>query len=93
MRVRRCAIVYLEPREDTAFDLASLLAGGDGLARSRHWMALAPHLGEEVEVDADARELLGALSPEHWISDRDLPADQRRALISGAAGDKVSVEE
>ena len=80
MRVRRCATLYLEPREDTAFDLASLLAGGDGLARTRRWVALAPHLGEEVEVDADERELLGMLSPERWVSSTELPAQARPAL-------------
>jgi putative peptide maturation dehydrogenase len=80
MRVRRCAIVYLEPREDAAFDFASLLAGGDGLARTQRWMALAPHLDEEVEVDATERELLGMLSPERWISTDGLPAGSRPAL-------------
>jgi putative peptide maturation dehydrogenase len=80
MRVRRCAILYLEPREDAAFDLASLLAGGDGLARNRRWFALAPHLGEEVEVDAEERELLGDLSPERWVSAGALPARSRPAL-------------
>ena len=80
MRVRRCATLYLEPREDTAFDLASLLAGGDGLARTRRWVALAPHLGEEVEVDADERELLGMLSPERWVSSTEFPAQARPAL-------------
>ncbi|GAA5002798.1 putative peptide maturation dehydrogenase [Pseudoluteimonas lycopersici] len=80
MRVRRCATLYLEPREDTAFDLTSLLAGGDGLARTRRWVALAPHLGEEVEVDAVERELLGELSPERWMSASELPAEARPAL-------------
>ena len=80
MRVRRCAILYLEPREDTAFDLASLLAGGDGLARTQRWLALAPHLGEEVEVDAEERELLGELGPERWISANEFPAESRPAL-------------
>ena len=80
MRVRRCAILFLEPREDTAFDLASLLAGGDGLARTQRWMALAPHLGDEVEVDAAERELLGALSPEQWVSGNALQAESRPAL-------------
>ena len=80
MRVRRCAILYLEPREDAAFDLASLLAGGDGLARTRRWVALAPHLGEEVEVDAAERELLGMLGPERWMSAKELPAESRPAL-------------
>ena len=28
MRVRRCAVLLLEPREDTSFDLEALLAGG-----------------------------------------------------------------
>jgi putative peptide maturation dehydrogenase len=80
MRVRRCAILYLEPREDTAFDLASLLAGGDGLARTQRWVALAPHLGAEVEVDAAERELLGMLGPERWMSTNELPAESRPAL-------------
>ena len=80
MRVRRCAILYLEPREDTAFDLASLLAGGDGLARTQRWLALASHLGEEVEVDATERELLGMLSPERWVSSDTLPLESRSAL-------------
>lgn len=81
MRVRRCAILYLEPREDTAFDLASLLAGGDGLARTQRWLALAPHLGEEVAVDAVERELLGMLSPERWVSSGELPDQSRPALL------------
>ena len=80
MRVRRCAVLYLEPREDTAFELASLLAGGDGVARTQRWIALAPHLGEEVEVDAGERELLGALSPERWVSTNELSAESRSTL-------------
>jgi putative peptide maturation dehydrogenase len=74
MRVRRCAVLYLEPREEASFDLDSLLGGGDGLRRERRWLALAPHLGEEVEVDAAARELLGALSPHDWVPVRSLDA-------------------
>ncbi len=70
MQIRRCAVLYLEPREEVEFDLNVLLTGGDGLRRERRWMALAAHRGEEVEVDSAARELLGALSPTQWI-DRD----------------------
>ncbi|MFT3897617.1 MAG: putative peptide maturation dehydrogenase [Thermomonas sp.] len=80
MRVRRCAILFLEPREDAAFDLASLFAGGDGLARTQRWLALAPHLGGEVVVDAAERELLGSLSPERWVPANALPADSRPIL-------------
>ena len=80
MRVRRCAILYLDPRAATAFDLGSLLAGGDGLVRTRRWIALAPHLGEEVEIDAQERELLGELGPARWVTSNALPAESRPAL-------------
>lgn len=80
MRIRRCSVLYLEPREETAFDLAVLLAGGDGLARTQRWVALAPHVGEEVEVDAAERELLGALSPQQWTDARTLAPAMQPAL-------------
>ncbi|NUS39634.1 MAG: putative peptide maturation dehydrogenase, partial [Lysobacter sp.] len=80
MRIRRCSVLYLEPREETAFDLGVLLAGGDGLARTQRWLALAPHLGEEVEVDAAERELLGLLSPQQWCDARALDAAAQPAL-------------
>ena len=67
MKVRRCKVLYLEPREEVGFDLEMLLAGGNGLRRELSWIALAPHLGEEIGVDAGERELLGALSPDQWI--------------------------
>ena len=87
MKVRRCAVVFVEPREEVGFDLQELLNGGDGLRRDRRWVALAPHLGEEVEVDAAERELLGALSPSQWVDARTLaahpPAALRRLLKEG----------
>ena len=51
MQVRRCKVLYLEPREDVGFDLDALLAGGTGLQRERRWVALAPHLGHEIDVE------------------------------------------
>lgn len=80
MRIRRCAVLYLEPREEVAFDLDGLLTGGDGLRRTPRWLALAPHLGEEVEVDAAERELLGALSPGEWRDSRTVPDELRAPL-------------
>ncbi len=82
MKVRRCAIVHLEPREQASFDLATLLVGGDGLVRSCHWVALAPHLGEEVVVDEAECALLGRISPEIWTSPRDLGEGLSVALRS-----------
>ncbi|HEY0335019.1 MAG TPA: putative peptide maturation dehydrogenase [Stenotrophomonas sp.] len=66
MRVRRCAIVLLEPREETALDIGALLAGGNGLARRRHWLALAAHLDAPVEVDLAQREALATIPVEAW---------------------------
>ncbi len=80
MKIRRCAVVFLEPREDVAFELESLLAGGDGLRRERRWLALAPHIGEEVELDGTERELLGQLSPGQWIEADGLDVDLAPAL-------------
>ncbi|KQY49382.1 putative peptide maturation dehydrogenase [Lysobacter sp. Root494] len=80
MKIRRCAVLFLEPREEVGFDLQELLNGGDGLRRERRWVALAPHLGEEVEVDADERELLGVLSPSQWIDASTLAAPPPAAL-------------
>lgn len=75
MRLRRCAVVFFEPREEVEFDLGLLLGGGDGLRRDRKWLALAAHLGTEVEVTAGERELLGALSPGQWVDADTLPVD------------------
>ncbi|KAF1718844.1 putative peptide maturation dehydrogenase [Pseudoxanthomonas wuyuanensis] len=80
MRVRRCKVLYLEPREQVEFDLEVLLAGGSGLVRERRWLALAPHLGQEIEVDAHERELLGALSPDEWTDSRQLSNGASTAL-------------
>ena len=86
MQVRRCKVLYLEPRETVAFDLGVLLAGGDGLDRKRGWVALAAHLGEEVELEDAEVGLLGALSAEAWTDARGLDADAatvRRLLKLG----------
>lgn len=74
MQIRRCATVFLEPREEAGFDLNMLLSGGDGLRREVRWVALAPHRGEELEIDADEREVLGAIGPARWVDAATLAA-------------------
>lgn len=66
MKIRRCAVLYLESREELAVDWAALFSGGSTLAASTRWMALAPHLDLEIEVDAADMTLLGALSQTVW---------------------------
>ncbi|CAD1786464.1 putative peptide maturation dehydrogenase [Xanthomonas arboricola pv. juglandis] len=66
MQIRRCTTLFFELRDDAVFDLARLLAGGDGVNRRTRWLALAPHLDGDVEVSKDEREWLGGLSPSRW---------------------------
>ena len=73
MRIRRCAVLMLEPREEARFALDDLLAGGNGLRRTLRWLALAGHLDAPVEVDAAERELLGQASPTEWLDPDGLP--------------------
>lgn len=66
MKLRRCAVLYLEPREELAIDWKVVLSGGSALAAKTHWVALAPHLDQELTVDAAQLEALGALSQTVW---------------------------
>ncbi|MCW0413827.1 putative peptide maturation dehydrogenase [Xanthomonas sacchari] len=83
MRVRRCFHLFLEPRDVGRFDLASLLAGGNGLRRERRWIALAPHLEVELEVEASERELLGSLCAVEWTEASTLPEEAIRLIEIG----------
>jgi putative peptide maturation dehydrogenase len=80
MNLRRCAILFVEPREQVAFDFESLCNGGDGLRRTREWVALAPHLGEELRVSDAELLLLGDCGDVAWT-----PRDELRARGHGDA--------
>lgn len=64
MLLKRPRILMVERRERADFSLDSLLSGGAGLARRQAWMALAPHLDAEVEVQLDDLSVIDALSPD-----------------------------
>ena len=74
MLIRRCAVVWLEPREVASFQLDDLLAGGTGVVSRLAWFAHAPHLGASIEVDPAHAPVLGALGPVDWIARDDLDA-------------------
>lgn len=74
MLIRRCAVVWLEPREVASFELEDLLAGGTGVVSRLAWFAHAPHLGGAIEVDARQVPILGTLGPIDWIGRDDLDA-------------------
>jgi SagB-type dehydrogenase domain len=82
MRVRRCAVVYLEPREQVEFDLEGLLSGGNGVRRTAEWAAHAPHLAQPVVLDEGQRDLLGTLSPEAWADATAFASGQGSVLES-----------
>ena len=81
MRLRRCAGLMFEPREDVAFSLEALLAGGDGLAYTRRWVAYAPHLQRVVELEEDELAALGRLGVARAGADGDIPEAIARSLV------------
>ncbi len=88
MRVRRCSVLWLEPRELAHFELGDLLSGGTGVVSRMQWFAHAPQLDAAVEVDIDDVTLLGELSPLDWVAATPLRARHgvarvRRLLQAG----------
>ena len=75
MKIRRCAVLYFESREELSIDWHAVLAGGSALAAGTSWVAMAPHLDQELTVDAAELAALGAFSQTVW-SER-VEAEQR----------------
>jgi putative peptide maturation dehydrogenase len=66
MLIRRCAVLFVEPREDLDIDWSALFAGEGALGATVRWIALAPHLGAEIEIGADDMQALGHISLTLW---------------------------
>jgi putative peptide maturation dehydrogenase len=66
MKLRRCAVLYIEPREELTIDWPTVLAGGKALEASSQWVALAPHLDQEIPIDAGQLAALGGISYTVW---------------------------
>ncbi|HEY8212460.1 MAG TPA: putative peptide maturation dehydrogenase [Myxococcaceae bacterium] len=75
MLIRRCAALFLEPREHLDLDLATLFAGEQALTPRVEWVALAPHLGGEATVSAGEVAALSSIGESLWIERS--PADAR----------------
>lgn len=67
MKIRRCAVLWLEPREVAHFELDALLAGGTGVVSAIQWFAHAPQLAAPLEIEAPIAEALGTLGPSDWV--------------------------
>jgi putative peptide maturation dehydrogenase len=83
MLIRRCAVLYLEPRESLDFDLGLLFSGERALDAQIRWMALAPHRGDEVEVSAAELAVLGAVGESLWMDRSALDARFGSACVDG----------
>jgi len=66
MLIRRCAVLFFEPREELAVDLAALFSGAGTLAASLEWIALAPHLDRELALTNEQVAVLGAIGQTLW---------------------------
>ncbi|MYM67179.1 putative peptide maturation dehydrogenase [Pseudoduganella sp. FT55W] len=80
MLIRRCAVLFLEPREDLDVDWAALFSGQGAIGAKLEWIALAPHIGDEIIVTAAELPALGGISLTLW---------QERAAIESQFGAAV----
>ncbi len=83
MQIRRCAVVWIEPREEASFRLDGLLSGGTGVVARLGWRAHAPHLPAAFEIEAAQVALLGALSPIDWVERSTLEAHHGAEAVAG----------
>jgi putative peptide maturation dehydrogenase len=61
VHVRRPHLLLVERRHAPAFSFEDLLAGGAGVVEAGRWVALAPHLDDEVELGLEEMAVLEAL--------------------------------
>lgn len=93
MRVRRCSIVFLEPRERLAFDLQRLVAGESGLCEVIEWIAAIPHRDAEVELSAEEVAVIHTLSPSRWTTLEALAAAHPRVALDALLEKRLLVAE
>ncbi len=93
MQVRRCAVVFIEPRERLDFDLGRLVAGGTGVEQVREWIALTAHQDDEILLDVDQVNALGALSPENWIEFEESCKKLPRVLLDGLIANGLLISD
>ncbi|MEP6938359.1 MAG: putative peptide maturation dehydrogenase [Rudaea sp.] len=86
MRIRRCAILLIEPREKLEFSLQSVSSGGDGLVSRIELLALAPHLETEIGIGENEARVLNAVSPTQWVEFSDVAPHLGDEIVRGLLG-------
>ena len=80
-KLRRCAIVFIEPRDGFDLDLKGLFEGRSAITARTRWVALAPHLDSEIELDADDLAALGLFSNDDWRAIADVSRNVEPAVL------------
>lgn len=84
-RLRRCAILLIEPREHLQLNPAGLFGGGSALEAQMEWLALAPHLGSEIALTGRELDALGRIGETLWVAfaelARQVPVDVLDGLL------------
>ena len=83
MKLRRCAMLLIELDQQSRFEFATLLAGGDGLDRRPRWLAYAPHLETPVEVNVAEMAALETIAAQEWVLADTLREAHGAAVIDG----------
>ncbi|HEX5124485.1 MAG TPA: putative peptide maturation dehydrogenase, partial [Rhodanobacteraceae bacterium] len=81
LRIRRCGILLIEPREELELDVAGLFSGTRALSSRTRMIALAPHAGDEIELDEAEVAALGRVGDGEWIARDTLAARVPEAVI------------
>ncbi|MCE3608111.1 putative peptide maturation dehydrogenase [Massilia sp. P8910] len=81
MKIRRCAVLFIEPREDLGIDWTALFSGAGALSASLRWVALAPHLDRETTIDAAQVAALGTIGQTVWTDRTDADGRLGAAMV------------
>ncbi len=92
-RLRRCAALFLQPRERLTLDLGALLGGGNPLRVEPEWVALAPHLGREVALGPAAVLALGQIGESQWTDRAQIAVQVSEATLRELLDAGLLIEE
>ncbi|MFT3807766.1 putative peptide maturation dehydrogenase [Arenimonas sp.] len=62
--MKRPRLLYFQLREHPRFSLEDLVGGGAGVVSEDEWLAMAPHLGEEIVIAAEDLAIFSAVDSE-----------------------------
>lgn len=94
MRIRRCGVLMVEPRERLEFDLA-LLSSEElpGLRTVIESVAYLPHVSEETVMSAAELSVVCAISPSRWVPFEQLAQLHASDLLQALLQKEILVEQ